>query len=226
MRTLRSLCFGALSSAALSLAAWGQAPDQSLELHAVTLVSGPKDGWAGNGVYLGSGLILTAAHVAGAPGSAVKLQIGGRDLAGRVVRQGQFPELDLALISLDDGQLSVSLRLRRMTICKRPPSPGENVIVAIPGAIARSHVISPSLLPRKLAAKFQTAISDVATTGNSGSGVFDANEKCLLGIISAKIWVSELRRENGQTVKERFDIAKYFVPSPVITAFIPPQYRF
>ena len=37
-------------------------------------------------------------------------------------------------------------------------------------------------------------ISDVATTGNSGSGVFDAGNKCLLGIMSRKI----LR---GQTVE-------------------------
>jgi hypothetical protein len=32
-------------------------------------------------------------------------------------------------------------------------------------------------------------ISDVATTGNSGSGVFDAGQKCLLGIMSRKITV-------------------------------------
>jgi hypothetical protein len=32
-------------------------------------------------------------------------------------------------------------------------------------------------------------ISDVATTGNSGSGVFDAGSKCLLGIVSRKLFV-------------------------------------
>jgi hypothetical protein len=32
-------------------------------------------------------------------------------------------------------------------------------------------------------------ITDAATTGNSGSGVFDAGNKCLLGIMSRKIYV-------------------------------------
>ena len=78
--------------------------------------------------------------------------------------------MDLTVLSIDERQLPVSLRLRRMTVCKDPPSPGEEVIVAIPEGIARSHVISPALLPGDLAPKYRTAISDVATTGNSGSG--------------------------------------------------------
>ena len=113
-----------------------------------------------------------------------------------------------------------------MTVCKDPPSPGEEVIVAIPEGIARSHVISPSLLPGDLAPKYRTAISDVATTGNSGSGVFDANRKCLLGIISAKIQGFQTRQENGRTVTQAHDVAKYFVPARTIADFIPPEYRF
>ena len=62
-------------------------------------------------------------------------------------------------------------------------------------------------------------IRDVATTGNSGSGVFDAGQKCLLGIMSRKITV----RLN--TAHEK-DIAKYFVPASTIRAFIPTEYRF
>jgi hypothetical protein len=63
-------------------------------------------------------------------------------------------------------------------------------------------------------------ISDVATTGNSGAGVFDAGSRCLLGIISRKISV----RLNG--VDEQKDIAKYFVPASAIRAFIPANYPF
>jgi hypothetical protein len=37
-----------------------------------------------------------------------------------------------------------------------------------------------------LRSKFSTLIADVATTGNSGSGVFDPNHECLLGIMSRK----------------------------------------
>jgi hypothetical protein len=45
------------------------------------------------------------------------------------------------------------------------------------------------MLPFSIPRKFSTLISDVATTGNSGSGVFDAGNKCLLGIMSRKIFV-------------------------------------
>jgi hypothetical protein len=51
-------------------------------------------------------------------------------------------------------------------------------------------------------------ISDAATTGNSGSGVFDAGQKCLLGIMSRKIFTRE---------SEPKDIAKYFVPASTLS---------
>jgi hypothetical protein len=50
----------------------------------------------------------------------------------------------------------------------------------------RSHIVSPQLVPYTLRSKFSTLIDDVATTGNSGSGAFDPNRKCLLGIVSWK----------------------------------------
>jgi len=64
-------------------------------------------------------------------------------------------------------------------------------------------------------------ISDVATTGNSGSGVFDAASKCLLGIMSRKIMV---RVDPADPKSELRDYAKYFVPAATITSFIPSQY--
>jgi hypothetical protein len=64
-------------------------------------------------------------------------------------------------------------------------------------------------------------ISDVATTGNSGSGVFDAGRKCLLGIMSRKIYV-----RSPDNTGEQKDIAKYFVPASTIAAFVPAEYRF
>jgi hypothetical protein len=50
-------------------------------------------------------------------------------------------------------------------------------------------------------------ISDVATTGNSGSGVFDAGNKCLLGIMSRKIYVPA---NSADPESKEKDIAKYF----------------
>jgi hypothetical protein len=81
--------------------------------------------------------------------------------------------------------------------------------------------MSPQRLPLN-ARKFNTVISDVAQTGNSGSGVFDAEKKCLLGIMSRKI--SEYRTlSTGK--RELYDIAKYFVPASVIAQFIPDELR-
>jgi hypothetical protein len=58
---------------------------------------------------------------------------------------------------------------------------------------------------------------------NSGSGVFDAGNKCLLGIMSRKICV----KPKGKDAEgEEKDIAKYFEPASKIRAFIPTEYRF
>jgi hypothetical protein len=80
--------------------------------------------------------------------------------------------------------------------------------------------MSPKLLPLTYRKRFSTMISDVATTGNSGSGVFDAASKCLLGIMSRKIMV---RRDANS---EYTDLAKYFVPAETIAAFMPTGFHF
>jgi hypothetical protein len=53
--------------------------------------------------------------------------------------------------------------------------------------------------------------------------VFDAGNKCLLGIISRKFSV---RPNSGDAKSGEKDIAKYFVPASTIRAFIPTAYRF
>ncbi len=203
MRVAKLLCLGFIAAAALACPAHPQDADQSLRLYTVHVIRVPKESWTGYGIYLGNGIVITAAHVAGlAPWHKLVVEIAGQNLPANVLKKGQFGDVDLTLLAVDERQLPVSLRLRRMTVCKDPPLPGEEVIVAIPEGIARSHVISPSLLPHDLAPKFRTAISDVATTGNSGSGVFDADKKCLLGIISAKIKAFQIRQQNGHAVRE------------------------
>jgi hypothetical protein len=64
--------------------------------------------------------------------------------------------------------------------------------------------------------KFSSLIGDVATTGNSGSGVFDPNRKCLLGIMSRKF--------TSHTAGRDKDVAKYFVPAAVIRDFMPVEF--
>jgi S1-C subfamily serine protease len=193
---------------------WAQAvepTDNSLRIYAVHVSGGLY------GVYLGNGLIITAAHVVGSASPPVR--IAGLDLLGKVIKASPFEQLDLALLSIDEEKLPISLRLRRMPLCQRSPFAGEPVTVAIPERTARSEIVSPLSLPPDARQRFSTAIKDVATTGNSGSGVFDTNRKCLLGIMSRKISVTPTGGGKAQ------DIAKYFVPASIIRAFIPSEYR-
>jgi hypothetical protein len=53
--------------------------------------------------------------------------------------------------------------------------------------------------------------------------VFDAGTKCLLGIMSRKLFV---RASTSDAESEEKDIAKYFVPASTIRVFIPTEYRF
>jgi hypothetical protein len=76
---------------------------------------------------------------------------------------------------------------------------------------SQSHIVSPQVLPYTWRTKFSTLIRDVATTGNSGSGVFDPNHKCLLGIISGKFTAHMAEGDK--------EIAKYFVPAVAIRDF-------
>jgi hypothetical protein len=227
MRFAFRLCLGLIAATVLVAPARPQDAAESLKLYAVHILRPPKQAWTGYGVYLGSGYVITAAHVAGLSlWTEVRVDIAGKTLPAAVVKRGQFHNVDLTVVSVDEQQLPVSLRLRRMTVCKNSPWPGEEVVVATPEGIARSHVVSPYALPLGIAAKYQTAIGDVAITGNSGSGVFDARVKCLLGIVSGVIRQNAIRREDGHDVTETRDVAKYFVPSSEIAGFLPSDIHF
>jgi Trypsin-like peptidase domain len=205
--------------------AHAQPTDESLRIYAVDIWHDPPQSWGpGRGVYLGKGLVLTAAHVVGsAAHTKPRVHIAGMELPATAIREGNFERVDLTLLSVDEQMLPVYLRMRRMPLCDNKPWPGEPVIVAIPEGTARSHIMLPSLLPAKYQKRFSTVISDVATTGNSGSGVFDAGQKCLLGIMSRKITV---RPNTADAESKEKDFAKYFVPTSIIRAFIPAEYRF
>jgi len=209
---------------ALTLAACGnalaQSTDDSLRIYAVNIIQDPPQSWTGYGIYLGKGLVLTAAHVVGsAARTKPSVRIAGMDLPAHAIKEGNLERVDLTLLAIDEQKLPVYLQMRRMSLCENQPWAGEPVIVAIPEGTARSQIMLPALLPAYVQKRFPTVIRDVATTGNSGSGVFDAGQKCLLGIMSRKITV----RLN--TAQEK-DIAKYFVPASTIRAFIPTEYRF
>jgi Trypsin-like peptidase domain len=227
----RSLAFNlgiACCLAVAALATFGQAhaqsSDDSLRIYAVNIVHDPPQSWTGYGIYLGRGLVITAAHVVGsAAHTNPSVRIAGMDLPAKAIKEGSVERVDLTLLSIDTQKLPIYLQMRRMPLCEKPPWAGEPVIVAVPEGTARSRIMSPQLLPPDVRTKFPTLISDVATTGNSGSGVFDAGNKCLLGIMSRKI---SARPTSADKESEQKDIAKYFVPASMIRAFIPTEYPF
>ena len=219
-----SLGCAALAAAFAPTGAWAQSADADLKSFAVHVNRTPRQSWPGYGIYLGNGLILTASHVPGTFASnKPRVVIAGQDLPAGLVKEGNLDSVDLTLLSVDGTKLPVRLQMRRMPLCERAPYAGEAVVVAIPEGTARSRVLPRQAIPADLRARFDTAIADVATTGNSGSGVFDAANFCLLGIISRKISIVQHGLRFGAPITATRDIAKYFVPAPAIKAFIPPD---
>jgi Trypsin-like peptidase domain len=167
---------------------------------------------SGSGVYLKMGLIITAAHLT-AVDANMSARMAGVVLPATLLKQGSVEEVDLSLLSIDEANLPASLKLPSMQLCQAPPWPGDPVIIVDSGHATASHIVPPQVLPFTLRNKFSTLIGDVATTGNSGSGVFDPNRKCLLGIISRKFKLGDK------------DVAKYFVPAVAIRDFLPAEFR-
>jgi hypothetical protein len=211
-----------IAGASAELASAQALPDDAdLISFAVHINRTPPQSWPGYGVYLGNGLILTAEHV---PGRFTRTKphvlFAGQDLPAALVKEGSFEDVDLTLLSIDSTKLPIRLQMRRMPLCTTPPSAGETVVVATPEGTARSHVLPQVMVPPDLRGRFDTLIGDVATTGNSGSGVFDAQKQCLLGIISRKLSVTLKGNRLGAPART-VDIAKYFVPASDIKVFIP-----
>jgi hypothetical protein len=138
-----------------------------------------------------------------------------------VVKEGSLETTDLTLLSVAEELLPLRLTLRRGQLCKAPSWPGQRVVTVVPDGTVSTYIIPAHQLPIS-ARKYKTAVANVADTGNSGAGVFEAEKRCLMGIISRKI-SQPIVRADGRT--ETRDIAKYFVPAAEIAAFLPTDLR-
>src|SRR5262245_30692766 len=169
----------------------------------------------GSGVYLNSGLIITAAHLT-AVDAKMGVRIGGLvlpALPAKILKQGSSEDVDLSLLLVDEEKLLTSVSLPRMQLCEAPPWPGDPVIVVDATHATESQIVPPQVLPFTLRTRFSTLIRDVATTGDSGSGVFDPSRKCLLGIISGKL--------TFHTTEGDKNTARSFVPALAIRGSMP-----
>jgi hypothetical protein len=227
VRRAARLIFVTIAATFISMSVQGQSPDHSLSVYAVKVVKTTpfEKPFTGYGIYLGKGAVITAAHVIGRWGFLKDLHvlIAGQSLPAKIIKEGSI-EQDLTLLSIDEVQLPVSLRLRRNPLCKQPPTVGENVIVVAPEKITHSEIISPLLVAPEFRMRFDTLIADLV--GASGSGVFDAEKRCLMGIISRRVQKYEYRKEDGKIVAAPVGFAGYFVPASQIADFIPPEFRF
>ena len=79
----------------------------------------------------------------------------------------------------------------------------------------RSRIISPLLIPAQLRTRFNTLINEAEA---AGSGVFNADRKCLLGIMSREIKKQDVR---GRMAISPEGYAGYFVPVAAIVNFAP-----
>jgi len=115
--------------------------DDSLRIYAVDIWQDPPQSWGpGRGVYLGKGMVLTAAHVVGsAADTKPRVHIAGMELPATAIREGNSQRVDLTLLSVDEQKLPVYLQMRRMPLGDNKPWPGEPVVVAIPEGTALDH---------------------------------------------------------------------------------------
>src|SRR5262249_31013873 len=159
-----------------------------------------QEPFTGNGIYIGSGAVITAAHVIGRWGflKDPHVLIAGQNLPAKIIKEGSLEQTDFTLLSVEEAPVPVSLQLRRKSPCKHPPQPGESVIVVAPEKTARSHIISPLLVAPSIRARFNTLIGDFVA--GSGSGVFDAGKRCLMGIISRRVQKLNYQREGGSII--------------------------
>ena len=150
--------------------------------------------------------------------------VAGLDLPAKVIKEGSFETVDLALLSVDKERLPISLRLRRNPLCKQRPAIGTDVVIVYPERTVRSRIISPLMIPPEYQARDGNSLINEAE--GSGSGVFLADKRCLLGIISSKITKFKYRRLNKRLLIADDGFAGHFVPASTIAEFLPPELRF
>jgi hypothetical protein len=139
----------------------------------------------GSGVYLGNGLILTAAHVVAVdPGNPVSSVImDGWKSEAKLVATGQNG-LDLALLRIEPSEISRTRQgLKPLDLCAAGTAPNQPVVVAAQGQVSLSQTVGTAINAPALKGDWSNILATGYTHGASGGGLFDANKGCLAGII-------------------------------------------
>ena len=205
----------------------GQAAGDALRIYAVNVVKTPpfETPFVGYGIYLGQGIVITAAHVVGNWPWLTNptVRIAGQDFPTKILKEGSFRETDLALLAVDEAKLPMSLQLRRNPLCKAAPGVGMEVVDVLPQRVSQARVISPRSIAPEFRHRFATLIDAPRA---SGSGLFDPERKCLLGIMSAKVTKYSYQLSVTGVMAKPNGFAGYFVPASQIMEFIPQNLHF
>ena len=220
--------FVVLATTGISTSVCGLTADDSIRIYAVNVVKTTpfEKPFTGYGIYLGKGAVITAAHVIGRWGflKDPHVLIAGQYLPAKIVKEGSLEQIDVTFLSVDEMRLPASLQLRRNPLCKQPPQIGENVIVIDPDRTAYTQILSPLFIAPQFRWRFNTLIRDLV--GASGSGVFNAERRCLMGILSRRVPKYEYPQQCGSIIAGSVSSAGYFVSASEIADFIPPEFRF
>ena len=224
MRLTNLLTLSILAAASVSALVWAQSPDDDLTVFGVNVMKAPplKNPFTGYGIYLGDGKVITAAHVVGdwPAASRPHVVIAGLELAADVLKIGSLDTTDLALLSIDAARLPLSLQLRRNSLCKTRPAYGAEAVVIYPQRAVHTTILSPMFVEVQNRARYGFLVSEQQS---SGSGVFDAEQRCLLGIISRKIQKYDFQKKTASDTVAGF--AGYYLPAWTIANFIPRELR-
>lgn len=203
-----------------------QSTGASLRIYAVNVVKKAPfgDPFNGYGIYLGRGLVITAFHVIGRLGFLKNphVLVAGENLRATIIKEGSLEETDLTLLSIDMERLPISLQMRLNPLCKQPTRPGQNVFVVYPEKVERSRIVSPLSVAPEFRKKFDTLMAE---PGGSGAGVFDADRKCLRGIVSRKMPRYDYLKAGTKVTARVVGEAGYFVSASLIADFIPAERR-
>src|SRR6476646_3619307 len=122
MRT-RLVFSAALVLAFMARPCLAENPDDSLRIYAVNIHRTPMQTWGpGYGIYLGKGLFITAAHVAGRTWfTRPKVAIAGQEYPTRIVKEGSFEGTDVTVLAVQESLLPMRLQMRRMKLCAKEP---------------------------------------------------------------------------------------------------------
>lgn len=194
------------------------APDQVL-MHVQKAAGDGKLFSHGSGVYLGGGLVLTAAHVIAVDPGHPEVKVMGREgvvLDAKVVFDGTRiePDLDVALIKIDPAGLPPARRDQEpVNVCPSNPGLNKQVLVAAQEKVTPATTLGQPMERHNNSVNQTQGWTNLLTTGfhhgASGGGVFDPSSDCLEGIVSL-----ELTSPDG-----RIDLTS-FIPATRISPFL------